>query len=201
MTLTSQEKMKSSQFYCVKCKRKFRQSNDDRICVVKLKNHRAANKTTCTACDTTCYRFISVDSTPSMIQEYGLCNGRSKPKSKCHSGEVRSRSTGRCRSPKKRGRKARSEAKVKCRTSQVRSRSTGHCRSKKKPGRKARSKSKSKCRTSQVRSRSTGRCRSKKKAGRKARSKSKSKCRASQVRSRSTGRCRSKKKPGRKARA
>ena len=59
-----------------------------------------------------------------------------KSRRHCPGSKVRSKSGG-CRSPKKRGRKARSRSRSKCGAGKVRSRSTGRCRSKKKAGRKA----------------------------------------------------------------
>ena len=133
--------MNSRKFYCVKCRRKFTQGISENICVEKLRNNKFALVTHCNKCNTKCYRFISDASTETIIKHYGQCKrgGRSRSRSKCGAGKVRSRSTGKCRSKKKPGRKARSRSRSKCGAGKARSRSTGRCRSKKKPGRKARS--------------------------------------------------------------
>ena len=112
----------------------------------------------------------------------------------CKSGQVRDRSTKRCRKKKSVGRKKSSKkSRAPCKSGQVRDQSTKRCRK-----RSATRKSRVPCKSGQVRDQSTKRCRNKRSAASKKRKsatrKSRAPCKSGQVRDKSTKRCRKTKK-------
>lgn len=144
--------LKVNEFYCVSCRKRVTLKDAD-ICVKVYANKKTgatpALRGKCSKCDTNVTKFIARDKAESLIKKFGKCRGanaslsrkksvvKSRAKKPCKSGKIRSRTTGRCRSPKNAPKKSarkspKKSARKPCKSGKVRSRTTGRCRSPKK---------------------------------------------------------------------
>lgn len=110
--------LKVNQFYCVSCRKRVTLKDAD-ICVKVYANRKTgatpALRGKC-PCGTNVTKFIARDKADSLTKKFGKCKGKNASLSRkksvvksrakksgkkpCKSGKVRSRKTGRCRSPK-----------------------------------------------------------------------------------------------------
>ena len=65
-------KLKETEFYCVKCKKRCK-SNVDDVCVEKLKNGAVALKGSCHKCDCLMYKFVVRSNYDKLLDKYGKC--------------------------------------------------------------------------------------------------------------------------------
>ena len=98
--------MRDNQFYCVKCQKKV-MVDGDKVCVVKFRNGRMAERAKHAGCGTKMFKFVSADE----AREVKRCSKRRKSKRGSKRGSKRSKRSRRRSGSKKRKSKSKSRSK------------------------------------------------------------------------------------------